>query len=71
MSGPKPWEEKWEEDRRKLAAGAVGLMQALLAVEYVYNGGTDACAWCGSDEGSPHSVDCQRQAALREAGVIE
>lgn len=68
--------------RARLAAAAPDLVRALLAVEWVAVDCESMCVWCGAhaedrytrDGWTPigeHEDDCQRQAALRKAGVIE
>ncbi len=69
--------------RAKLTAAAPDLVRALLAVEWVAQDGCcgemtlPQCPWCDGYEGRVgfghhgHTADCQRQAALRKAGVVK
>lgn len=55
--------------RARLAAAAPDLARALLSVEWEdYSG---RCPWCSAIRGADHRADCERQSALKKAGVIE
>ncbi len=79
-SGDKVIQAAWIEDERraKLLAAAPDLVRALLAVEWISRPDPfgDVCPWCGVEQAHDipppfrHATDCQRQAALRKAGVL-
>lgn len=55
--------------RARLAAAAPDLARALLSVEWEdYSG---RCPWCSAIRGADHRADCERQSALKKAGVVK